>query len=128
VEHRDAAELPDEEYPFILTTGRSMFHFHTATMTGRSEKLVREVSEAYMELNPLDAERLGVEDTVPVKVASRRGEVKLKAHLTDRVPEGVVFIPFHFSEAAANVLTNPALDPVAKIPELKVCAVQVEKL
>ncbi len=128
VEHQEAAELPDKDYPFLLTTGRNMFHFHTGTMTRRSEKLVREVSEAYMELNPLDAERLGLTDSAWVEVASRRGVVKLKAQVTGRVPEGVVFIPFHFAEAPANVLTNPALDPVAKIPELKVCAVRVKKL
>jgi len=128
VEHQDPAELPTEEFPFILTTGRSMFHFHTGTMTRRSEKLHREVPEAYVELNPLDAERLALDKVARVRLVSRRGEIETRALITKRVPQGVVFAPFHFAEAAANVLTNPALDPVAKIPELKVCAVRVEKI
>ncbi|MGQ9456651.1 MAG: formate dehydrogenase subunit alpha, partial [Anaerolineae bacterium] len=126
VEYREPEELPDEEYPFVLTTGRSMFHFHTGSMTRRSEKLHQEVPEAYVELNPKDAERLGVQRGGRVRIRSRRGEIQVKAWFTRRVPPGVVFVPFHFAEAAANALTVPALDPVAKIPEYKVCAVQVE--
>ena len=126
VEFKEPAELPDEEYPFLLTTGRSMFHFHTGTMTRRSEKLHQEVPEAYVELNPEDAERLGVRRGGRVRLRSRRGEIETKVWLTRRVPPGVVFVPFHFAEAAANALTMAALDPVAKIPEYKVCAVRVE--
>jgi formate dehydrogenase alpha subunit len=122
----EAAELPDEEYPFILTTGRLMFHFHTGSMTRRSEKLEQEVPEAYVEIHPDDAVRIGMNGSTHVRVASRRGEIELKARVTSRIRPGVVFIPFHFAEAAANVLTISELDPVSKIPELKVCAVRVE--
>jgi len=125
-EFKEADELPDEEYPFLLTTGRLMFHWHTGSMTRRSEKLDQEVPEAYVELNPEDAARLGVGKSGPVRIRSRRGEIEARAWITRRVPPGIVFVPFHFAEAAANVLTTSAHDPVAKIPEYKVCAVQVE--
>jgi len=128
VEYQDPAELPDEEYPFILTTGRNIFHFHTGSMTRRSAKLEQESPEAYVELNPEDAAELGVSEGGRVKLTSRRGEIQTKAWVTKRVPQGVVFAPFHFAEAAANILTNPALDPVAKIPEYKVCAVRLERV
>jgi len=105
-----------------------MFHFHTGTMTRRTAILNREVPTGYVEINPGDAEELGIVDGELVSVQSRRGAIKIKALVTGRVPRGVIFIPFHFAECAANVLTNPALDPVAKIPELKVCAARVEKI
>ena len=126
-EHRPPAEEPDEEYPLILTTGRTMFHFHTGTMTRRSALLNHEVPTGYLELHPKDAERLRIGEGEKVQVRSRRGDIEIGALVTDRVPEGTVFIPFHFAECAANVLTNPVLDPDAKIPELKVCAVSVAK-
>lgn len=126
VEYQDPAELPDEEYPFILTTGRNIFQFHTGTMTRRSAKLEAESPEGYVELNPEDAAELGVPDGEQVKLVSRRGEIQAKAWVTDRVPRGLVFVPFHYAEAAANVLTIAAVDPQAKIPEFKVCAVRVE--
>jgi predicted molibdopterin-dependent oxidoreductase YjgC len=96
-------------------------------MTRRSSTLTGQVNEAILEINPLDADILGISDGDLVRVSSRRGEIKLRAGVTDRIKENVVFIPFHFVEAAANMLTNPALDPVALIPELKVCAVRVER-
>jgi len=126
IEFKEAAELTDEEYPFILTTGRLMFHWHTGTMTRRSEKLHQEVPEAYVEMHPDDAAGIGLNGAKRVRVASRRGEIELAALVTPRIRPGVVFIPFHFAEAAANALTNAALDPTAKIPEYKVCAVKVE--
>jgi len=126
LEFKEAAELPDEEYPFILTTGRLMFHWHTGTMTRRSEKLHQEVPEAYVEMHPDDAAHIGLNGAKRVRVASRRGEIELAARVTPRIRPGLVFIPFHFAEAAANTLTHAALDPVAKIPEFKVCAVRVE--
>lgn len=119
-------ELPDNEYPFLLTTGRIYFRYHTATMCGRTSVLEREEPEGYVEINPSDAERLGIKDRSKVKVISRRGEIELRANVTDRTPEGSIFIPFHFREARANILTNPATDPEAKIPEYKVCAVRIE--
>jgi formate dehydrogenase alpha subunit len=127
VEHVPPAEYPDEEYPFLLTTGRLLQHFHTGTMTRRSEVLETLAPECPVEINPEDAMRLGVGDGDEVRVESRRGEIVAKARVTERSPAGSVFIPFHFSEAAANLLTNPALDPSSKIPELKVCAVRIKK-
>ncbi len=126
VAFKEPAELPDADYPLLLTTGRMMFHYHTGSMTRRSEKLDREVPEGYVEISPEDAGRLGLGKSAMVRVTSRRGQIETRAWITRRVPPGIVFIPFHFAEAAANVLTNPAHDPVAKIPEFKVAAVRVE--
>ncbi len=128
ISFRESAELPDEEYPFILTTGRQLFHYHTGTMTRRIEPLNIVSPEAYIEIHPLDAEKLSIEKGTKVRVRSRRGEIVVRAVVTDSPGRGVVFIPFHFKEAAANVLTNTAHDPVCKIPELKVCAVHIERI
>lgn len=128
VEFKEPAEIPDEEYPFILSTGRILWHFHTGTMTRRSPTLNERIPEGYVEINGLDAKALNIKDGEMVEVSSRRGEIKIKCKVTPRVMKGMIFIPFHFEEAAANVLTNPALDPVAKIPELKTCAVNVKKI
>jgi predicted molibdopterin-dependent oxidoreductase YjgC len=128
IEFREAAELPDDQFPFTLTTGRMMFHFHTGTMTRRSEKLDAEAPEAYVEIHPDDAARIGLNGSQRVRVTSRRGAIELKANVTEYIRPGVVFIPFHWAEAAANVLTNNVLDPIAKIPEYKVCAVRIEPL
>ena len=121
------AELPDEDYPFILSTGRMLFHYHTGTMSRRAEALNAFISEGYAEIHPNDAARLGLEDGGWVKVRTRRGEITTIVKTTEMVAEGSVFVPFHFAEAAANRLTNDALDPKAKIPELKVAACQIEK-
>jgi formate dehydrogenase alpha subunit len=123
---KEPNELPNDEYPFTLTTGRLMFHFHTGSMTRRSEKLDSEVPEAYVEINVKDAGRIGLNGNKHVRVTSRRGQIELGVRVTEDIKRGIVFIPFHFAEAAANVLTNSAIDPVAKIPEYKVCAVKVE--
>ena len=128
IEFKEPAELPDEEYPFTLSTGRIMFHFHTGTMTRKTDLLNKEVPTGYVEIAPKDAERLGIVAGELVSVQTRRGRIETKALITARVPEGMIFIPFHFAECAANVLTNPALDPVAKIPEYKVCAAKIEKI
>jgi predicted molibdopterin-dependent oxidoreductase YjgC len=127
LEYKPSMELPDEEYPLILTTGRSLFHFHTGTMSRKVFGLNVLKNEELVEINPRDASALGISDGEMVKVASRRGEVTAKAKLTEASPAGVVFMTFHFAESPANLLTNPALDPVAKIPEYKVCAVRIEK-
>lgn len=127
VEFKEAAELPDEEYPFLFTTGRVLYHFHTGTVTRRSKGLNEIYPEALVEINPRDAQELKVEEGEFVEVASRRGKIKAKAKVTEKSGKGVVFMSFHFHEAAANLLTNAALDPVAKIPEYKVCAVKVKK-
>lgn len=128
IEYLPPAEQVDQEYPLILTTGRVIFHFHTGTMTRKSPTLNKQLSEGYVEVNPEDARRLKIEDSEAVKVKSRRGEINIKARVSPIVPEGIIFIPFHFVESAANVLTNPALDSKAKIPELKVCAAKIEKI
>jgi formate dehydrogenase alpha subunit len=127
VQFREPAEMPDAEYPLVLTTGRLLFHYHTGTMTRRSPSLVREIDRAFVEVNPADASELGIRDGDHVKVSSRRGSVEVDAKVTEKVGKGVIFMPFHFAEAAANLLTNTALDPVSKIPELKVCAAKLEK-
>lgn len=120
-------ELPDKDYPLVLTTGRELFHYHTGTMTRRSAGLQAVAPEPFVEINPGDAEILGIEDGHLVRVSSRRGSIRLKARVSSIVPLRVVFIPFHYREAAANLLTNDAMDPVCKIMEAKVCAVRVEK-
>lgn len=117
-------EMPDDEYPFILTTGRVLEHWHGGTLT-RHSHLDDLFPEARAQINPVDAEMLGIQDGMAVRVASRRGQVILRASVSEKTSAGVVFIPFHFAEAAANLLTIDALDPQAKIPEYKACAVQV---
>ncbi len=125
--YEPAQELPDAEYPFILTTGRILYHYHTRTMTGKIEGLNNISGHSYVEINPADAAKLGINCCDKVKVFSRRGEVFVEAHVVDTIKEGVIFMPFHFIDGAANVLTNPVVDPIAKIPEFKVCAANVAK-
>ncbi len=127
LEYKPPVELPDDEYPLILTTGRSLYHFHTGTLTRKVKGLNILRGEELVEINPGDASALGIADGETVKVVSRRGEVIAKARVTEVSPVGVVFMTFHFAESPTNLLTNPALDPVAKIPEFKVCAVRVER-
>jgi predicted molibdopterin-dependent oxidoreductase YjgC len=126
-EFKPVAEMPDEEYNFMLTTGRIYYHFHTGTMTRRISILDREAPEALVEINPEDAKKLGIKNNDQVELTTRRGSIKLKAEITKRVPQNVVFSTFHFHEASVNILTNPAYDPVAKIPEYKGCAVKVRR-
>jgi len=126
VDHVPPAELPDDEYPLMLTTGRVIYHWHGGEMTHRARNLEAMYPEALVEINPKDAHRTEIDDGMLMKVASRRGEIIAKAQVTDRVEPGLIFATFHFAESAANFLTNPALDPQAKIPEYKVCAVRVE--
>ena len=124
LEYVPSVEMPDEEYPFILTTGRLLEHWHGGTLT-RHSKLDELYPEARIEINPADGARLKIEDGDTVRVSSRRGTVVLRAWVTQRTTVGVVFIPMHFAEAAANLLTIDALDPLAKIPEYKACAVRI---
>ena len=121
-------ENPDEEYPLVLTTERSLYHFHTGTMTRKVEGLNVLRRSELVEMNPKDAESLGIDDGEMVRIVSRRGEVKAEAKVTNVSPEGVVSMTFHFAESPTNQLTNNALDPVSKIPETKVCAVRIEKI
>jgi formate dehydrogenase major subunit len=126
VDHVPPDELPDDEYPLMLTTGRVIYHWHGGEMTRRARNLQAMYPEALIEINPQDAHKAGINDGRLIRVASRRGEIVAKAEVTDRVEAGLIFSTFHFPESAANFLTNPALDPQAKIPEYKVCAVKVE--
>ncbi|MEW6410827.1 MAG: formate dehydrogenase subunit alpha [Nitrospirota bacterium] len=128
VEYKPPAEERDENYPFILTTGRSSFRYHTGTMCGRTSTLERELPENYVNMNPSDANPLGIKNGSYVKVASRRGEIITMVAVNDSVPAGVVFIPFQYSNSPVNILTNPTPDPEAKIPEYKVCAVRIEPI
>ncbi|MEI6215048.1 MAG: formate dehydrogenase subunit alpha [Desulfuromonadales bacterium] len=127
VSYRPPVELPDSDYPFVLTTGRTYFHWHTGSMTRRTHLLDREEREAFVEINPVDASGATIRHGERVTVASRRGEVTARARVTDVVPPGVLFMPFHFAEGAANALTGTALDPESAIPEFKVCAVRLTK-
>jgi formate dehydrogenase major subunit/formate dehydrogenase alpha subunit len=126
IDHVPPAEEPTEDYPYVLSTGRVLYHWHGGQMTRRAKGLLEVYSEALVELNPEDAARLGVNGKKRVRVTSRRGHIEAEAWVTDRVPPGMVYANFHFPEASANELTLAALDPVSKIPEYKVAAVKVE--
>jgi predicted molibdopterin-dependent oxidoreductase YjgC len=123
---KEPAETPDAEYPIYLTTGRILQHFHTATMTRKSQGLCNLAGPSVM-VSVEDAEKLGIGNSAKVRVTTRRGSIVTSAFVTRRIPKGTAYVPFHFAEAPANVLTNNALDPIAKIPEYKVCACKLEK-
>jgi predicted molibdopterin-dependent oxidoreductase YjgC len=127
ISYKPPAESTDTQYPLLLTTGRIQYHYHTGTMTRRCNSLNMLAKEAFLDIHPDDAEVLGIQDGNWVRVASRRGEIRIKARISASVDRGVVFSTFHYNESPVNKLTNGALDPLAKIPELKVCAVHVEK-
>lgn len=122
------AESPDSEYPFMLTTGRVLFHFHTGTMSRRVQGINELVPEGIVEINPSDAATLGIYAQDMVEIASKRGKIQAKVKVTDKSPPGLVFMNFHFAESATNILTNDALDPMAKIPELKIAKVTIRKM
>jgi predicted molibdopterin-dependent oxidoreductase YjgC len=126
IDHVPPAEMPDDEYPVLLSTGRVLYHWHGGQMTRRAEGLMEVYGQSLIEVNPMDAERLGLNGSKRVRVTSRRGSIEAEAWVTDRVPPGMIFANFHFPESPANELTIAALDPVAKIPEYKVCAVRLE--
>jgi predicted molibdopterin-dependent oxidoreductase YjgC len=128
LEYKPPAELPDDKYPLTLTTDRSLYHFHTSTMSRRVEGLEALDGQELLRIHPVDAASLEIAEGDLLRVSSRRGKIQVRAKVTDTCPPGVVSLTFHFWEAPTNVLTNAALDPVAKIPETKVCAVRVEKM
>jgi formate dehydrogenase alpha subunit len=121
-------ELPDEQYPYILSTGRLLYHWHSGSMTRRSHSLAEKVDRGWVGVNPKDAKSLKLKEGDPIRVTSRRGSLVSHVHISPDLQPGLVFATFHFSEETANVLTNPALDPKSKIPDLKVCAVKLEKV
>jgi formate dehydrogenase alpha subunit len=127
IEHKDPAEMPDAEYPLYLTTGRILYQYHSGTMSRRAAGLVEKAPECQVELAATDAARYGIGEGDRVRVRTRRGEITAQAQISTRAMPGTIFLPFHYAEASANKLTNAALDPVSKIPEYKVCAVQIEK-
>lgn len=127
IEYIPPAEQADKDYPLYLTTGRLLYQYHTGTMTMKTEGLNDRAPGTYVEISPQDAAKLDLIDGQKVKVASRRGEIEADVKVSDKAVTGTVFLPFHFADAAANRLTNSALDPVSKIPEFKVCAVKVSK-
>ena len=127
--HLDPSEMPDSEYPFLLTTGRVIYHWHSGEMTRRVKELMEIYGEALLEISAADARKLGFTDTPgKVKLTSRRGSIITQAWVTDRVPEGLIFGNFHFPDTNVNYLTKAALDPIAKIPEYKVTAVKMEAI
>jgi formate dehydrogenase alpha subunit len=127
IDYQAPTEMPDEDYPLILTTGRVLYQYHTGTMSRRAPGLVEKAPECRVEISAGDADKFGVSDGEMVRVKSRRGEIKARALVSTKAIPGTIFIPFHYYEAAVNKLTIAALDPVAKIPEYKVCAVKIEK-
>jgi ferredoxin-nitrate reductase len=132
-DHREPREVPDHEFPFVLTTGRLYTHWHTLTRTGKAEKLVRREPGPFVEINRADASRLDLAEGQVVQLSSRRGTIQLPARLSDGVPAGMVFVPFHWGDlfsdgSSANYLTISAIGRVAKQPELKFCAVSLEKV
>ena len=127
IDHQPPAELPDAEYPFMLTTGRVLYHYHTGTMTMKSDGLNSLSPECFVEISAEDAAKKNIQNGDMVNVFSRRGKIKAKLMVSPKAVEGTVFIPFHFAKAAANRLTNARVDPIAKIPEFKVCAIQIQK-
>jgi predicted molibdopterin-dependent oxidoreductase YjgC len=128
IEQIPPAEMPDDSYPMLLNTGRVLYHWHGGQMTRRAQGLITVYDRALVEINPDDAAHKELEDRCRVRITSRRGAIEAEAWITDRVPPGMVFANFHFPESPANELTLAALDPVAKIPEYKVCAVRLEKV
>jgi len=123
-----AAKKPDDEYPFILTTARNLYQYHTRSMTGRVQGLNELFGEEQMEINPQDAEKLGISSGDTVKVASPRGSITVRVQITDRVPAGVVSMTFHFAESAANMITNPAVCSMSVASEVKISPVNIEKI
>ena len=127
VEYAPPVELPDEDFPFVMNTGRQLYHWHTGTMTRRATGLDAREPTAIVEIHPDDARRLGLAEGDLARLTSRRNSMVTACRVSDRVARGQVFVPFHFREAAANLLTNPILDPYAKMAELKICAVRIER-
>ena len=126
VTYKGAAELPDDTYPLTLTTGRTLYHYHTITLTGKNEEIMEIIPVNFIEVHPVTAKKYKLTELESVIVSSRRGETKAEVHITEKIGEDVIFMPFHFADGA-NMLTNTVLDETCNIPELKVCAVEISK-
>ena len=126
VQYKGAAELPDKDYPLTLTTGRTLYHYHTITLTGKNEEIMEIIPVNFIEIHPNTAKKYKIDNLESVIVSSRRGETKAELHITDKIGEDTVFMPFHFADGA-NMLTNTVLDETCNIPELKVCAIEITK-
>jgi predicted molibdopterin-dependent oxidoreductase YjgC len=128
IDYEPPAELPDKQYPLQLITGRDLFHYNTGSMTRNCPHLITELSENYCEINPQDAQELGIQDRHQIRAVTRRGDIRVKARISDRVYKGTIFMPFHFPDSVTNALTNDALDPITKTPEYDVCSIRIEKI
>jgi formate dehydrogenase major subunit len=128
IDYIPPAEVPDKEYPLVLSTGRRLYHYHTRTQTGRCEGINDLLGEETADISAADAEAKGIAHGERIFVKSRRGEVVVKARITKQVPEGLVWMAFHFREGCANWLTNPVYDPITQTAEYKACAVRIEKI
>ena len=126
-EYRDPAEMPDEEYPLILMTGRILYHYNACAMTDKTPGLNEIANSSFIEINQKDASEKGIRDGDRVKVSSRRGELTTTARVSDKTYPGECWMPFHFQDGNANLLTNAALDNISRAPEYKVCAIKVQK-
>jgi formate dehydrogenase major subunit len=128
IDYIPPTEVPDNEYPFVLSTGRRLYHYHTRTQTGRCAGINDLLGEETADISATDAEAMGIDHGEMILVKSRRGKVVVKARVTREVPEGLVWMAFHFREACANWLTNPVYDPITQTAEYKACAVKIEKI
>lgn len=126
--YKESKELPDEEYPLMMVTGRMLYHYNTRSMTGRTEGITQIVNDSYIEINEENANKIGIKNGDRVKVTSRRGELETTARVGNRVAEDEVFMTFHFPDGNVNKVTNSVTDDIARIPEYKVCAVKVDKI
>jgi formate dehydrogenase major subunit len=126
VEYEEPLETTDSEYPYVFTTGRLIFHYHSGTMSRKTQRLQQEVPGGYVAINAQDAEEKGIREGDTVRLESKRGELRLTAKVTEDTARGVLFMPWHFAEITPNFLTGPTAGPPSKMPELKFCAVKME--
>ena len=126
--YKPSKELPDKDYPILLSTGRMLYHYNACAMTGRTEELNEICNESYIEMHESDATKLNIKDGERVKVSSRRGTITTIARVGNKVGKREAFMTFHFQDGNVNQITNAVTDDLAKIPEYKVCAIRIEKL
>jgi formate dehydrogenase major subunit/formate dehydrogenase alpha subunit len=125
--YRAPAESPDKDYPLLLTTGRTLYHYNAGTMTRRSSGIIHKTNDCFVEVHETDAKALGISDGEMVKICSRRGSITARAEVSEKVTKGVIWIPMHFAESAVNKLTKDAYDNITQTAEYKVCGARIEK-